>query len=163
MLLFCMLILTFPVSFKQLSIFAKNSRVFLTIRVTFRVSNSLDSDQGSWSGKSYMPWSGSNYLQSVSANDTGKKRINAILIHLHHLWLTEFCIRKIHESAKVAKGHTYKYSTFSSCLGDQMSRDMWFPSMWHFDKCIDSDEPVQPPFKLRTSKRCSVSSLTLIK
>ena len=27
---------------------------------------------------------------------------------------------------------------------------------------IDSDEPVQPHFKLRNSKRCSVSSLTLI-
>ena len=27
---------------------------------------------------------------------------------------------------------------------------------------VDSDEHVQPPFKLRTSKRCSVSSLTLI-
>ena len=28
--------------------------------------------------------------------------------------------------------------------------------------CIDSDEPVQPLCKLRNSKRCSVSSLTLI-
>ena len=27
---------------------------------------------------------------------------------------------------------------------------------------VDSDEPVQPPFKLRISKWCSVSSLTLI-
>ena len=27
---------------------------------------------------------------------------------------------------------------------------------------VDSDEPVQPPFKLRASKRCLVSSLTLI-
>ena len=27
---------------------------------------------------------------------------------------------------------------------------------------VDSDEPVQPPFKLRNSKLCSVSSLTLI-
>ena len=27
---------------------------------------------------------------------------------------------------------------------------------------VDSDEPVQPHFKLRTSKRCSVSSLTII-
>ena len=27
---------------------------------------------------------------------------------------------------------------------------------------VNSDEHVQPPFKLRTSKRCSVSSLTLI-
>ena len=28
---------------------------------------------------------------------------------------------------------------------------------------VDSDEPVQPPFKLRNSKLCSVSSLTLKK
>ena len=27
---------------------------------------------------------------------------------------------------------------------------------------VDSDEPVQTPFKLRNSKRCSVSSLTVI-
>ena len=27
---------------------------------------------------------------------------------------------------------------------------------------VDSDEPVQPPFKLRNSKSCSVSSLTVI-
>ena len=27
---------------------------------------------------------------------------------------------------------------------------------------VDSDEPVQPPFKLRNSKWCSVSSLTII-
>ena len=28
--------------------------------------------------------------------------------------------------------------------------------------CVDSDEPMQPPFNLRNSKWCSVSSLTLI-
>ena len=27
---------------------------------------------------------------------------------------------------------------------------------------VDSDEPLQPPFKLRNCKWCSVSSLTLI-
>ena len=27
---------------------------------------------------------------------------------------------------------------------------------------VDSDEPLQPPVKLRNSKRCSVSSLTII-
>ena len=27
---------------------------------------------------------------------------------------------------------------------------------------VDSDKPVHPPIKLRTSKRCSVSSLTVI-
>ena len=30
------------------------------------------------------------------------------------------------------------------------------------DISLDSDEPVQPPFKLRNFKLCSVSSLTLI-
>ena len=29
-------------------------------------------------------------------------------------------------------------------------------------KCVDSDEPAQPPWKLRNSKWCSVSSLTVI-
>ena len=28
--------------------------------------------------------------------------------------------------------------------------------------CVDSDDPLQPPFKLRNSKWCSVSSLTII-
>ena len=28
--------------------------------------------------------------------------------------------------------------------------------------CLDSDEPVQPPFKLRNSKWCSDSSLAII-
>ena len=31
-------------------------------------------------------------------------------------------------------------------------------AFWH----VDSDEPLQPPFKLRNSKWCSVSSLTII-
>ena len=44
---------------------------------------------------------------------------------------------------------------------DVMSRDTWFPAMWHLAS-VDSDEPVQPPLKLRNSKWCSLSSLTLI-
>ena len=40
------------------------------------------------------------------------------------------------------------------------SRDIWFPTMWHFDN-VDSNEPVQPPFRLKTLKWCSISSLTL--
>ena len=31
-----------------------------------------------------------------------------------------------------------------------------------FSTSVNSGEPVQPPFKLRNSKRCSVSSLTVI-
>ena len=43
-----------------------------------------------------------------------------------------------------------------------MSRGMRFQTTWHFDKG-DSTEPVQPPFKLRNYKWCSVSSLTIVK
>ena len=44
---------------------------------------------------------------------------------------------------------------------NEMSRDMWFPTIGILTS-VDSDEPVKPPFKLRNSKLCSVSSLTLI-
>ena len=38
---------------------------------------------------------------------------------------------------------------------------MWFQTMWHIDMC-ESDENVQPPFKLRNSKWCSVSNTIFI-
>ena len=44
------------------------------------------------------------------------------------------------------------------CAALKLSRDMWFPTIWHFP-CVDSDELVQPLFKLRNSKLCSVSKL----
>ena len=34
--------------------------------------------------------------------------------------------------------------------------------MWHFDTSVDSDELVQPPFKLRNCKCCLVSRLALL-
>ena len=39
---------------------------------------------------------------------------------------------------------------------NNMSQCIRLPTMWHFE------EPLQPPFKLRNSKWCSVSSLTII-
>ena len=54
-----------------------------------------------------------------------------------------------------ACGGRYPVHTSWKCpvayLQHNMSRDMWFQTMWHFDS-VDSDEPVQPPFKLRNSK-----------
>ena len=49
----------------------------------------------------------------------------------------------------------------------QQSKGNNWAATCDFQQCgiltsVDSDMPVQPPFKLRTSKRCSVSSLTLI-
>ena len=43
-----------------------------------------------------------------------------------------------------------------------MSRDMRFPTIWHFLTWIDSDEPLQPPCKLRNSKWCLFSSFVFI-
>ena len=68
--------------------------------------------------------------------------------------------------------HGHEHADFDMCLfhdfmsiriigGTNMSRDMWFPTMWHFDKyrlrlaCTAS-------YKLRNSKWCSVSNLILI-
>ena len=42
-----------------------------------------------------------------------------------------------------------------------MSCDMRFQTM-RLLTSVDSDEPVQPPFKFKNSKHCSVSSLTVI-
>ena len=42
-----------------------------------------------------------------------------------------------------------------------MSRDMIFQQCGILTS-VDSDEPVKPPFRLRISKRCSVSSFTLV-
>ena len=44
---------------------------------------------------------------------------------------------------------------------------MIWAATWDFQQCgiltcVDSDEPVQPPFKLRNSKWCSINSLTVI-
>ena len=38
----------------------------------------------------------------------------------------------------------------------------WDIQQFGISTCVDSDEPLQPPFKLRNSKLCSVSSLTII-
>ena len=50
----------------------------------------------------------------------------------------------------------------SSSSKGNMSRDMRFPQCGILTS-VGSGEAVQPPFKLRNSKWCSVSSLALIK
>ena len=47
-------------------------------------------------------------------------------------------------------------------LQHQMSRDMIFPTMRHFDKCKLRRACVQPFFKLRNTKCCFVSSIIVI-
>ena len=51
--------------------------------------------------------------------------------------------------------------------GDRYGNNIIWATAWDFQQCgiltsVDSDEPVQPPFKLWNSKWCAVSSLTVI-
>ena len=63
------------------------------------------------------------------------------------------------EKTKVPKKGTDTHSPETTGAAHNLSRD--------FQQCgiltsVDSEEPLQPPLKLRNSKRCSVSSLTAI-
>ena len=49
----------------------------------------------------------------------------------------------------------------SGCSQSNMSRYIGFPTIWHL-ACVDSDEPLQPAFKLFNSKLCPVSSIAVI-
>ena len=69
--------------------------------------------------------------------------------------LIELALMKLINWNLVSSSHTGLIQT------EHMSRAMWFPTMWHLTS-VDSDEPVQPPFRLRNSKWCSISSLTFI-
>ena len=44
------------------------------------------------------------------------------------------------------------YATSEIGCFDTIIINMRFPTKWHFDKCIDSDKPVQPPFKHSNAK-----------
>ena len=63
------------------------------------------------------------------------------------------------------------HSCFSSSVHSLLPNDNFFNNIWaatcDFQQCgiltcVNSDEPVQPPFTLRNSKWCSVCSLTVI-
>ena len=58
-----------------------------------------------------------------------------------------------------------------SLIRETLFKKLYFALNWavacDFQQCgiltsVDSDEPMQPPFKLRNSKWCSVSSLTIL-
>ena len=64
---------------------------------------------------------------------------------------TEFKSKKLQKNNEV--GHREKYNWAATCDFQQCG----------ILTCVDSNEPVKSPFKLRISKRCSVSRLTVIK
>ena len=64
----------------------------------------------------------------------------------------EITFKSVHIKVFISKGHMIEFPNYD------MSCNMWFPTMWHFEKC-NSDKSLQPPAKHSNSKRCSVSSL----
>ena len=66
--------------------------------------------------------------------------------------------------------HLVKFTNWNTSTVQQIQRPQHYynwAATCEFQQCgiltsVDSNEPVQPPFKLRNSKCCSVSSLTLI-
>ena len=56
---------------------------------------------------------------------------------------------------------SWKLNSSKWCVSFFVRYLMWYPTMWHLDKCRFR-QPVQPPYYLRNTKRCLVSSLTVI-
>ena len=78
------------------------------------------------------------------------------------LWSVEW--NHLRHFGRMHHGETIMCNYFE--FGPVVQHDNW-ASAWDFQQfdiltCVDSDEPVQPPFKLRYPKWCSVSSLTTI-
>ena len=94
-------------------------------------------------------------------------------LHLIHLYLMTnrvYCLldKQVFARASISAFTLGFGHFFSNCSYCTM---MWGFKIWtvtcNFQQCdiltsVDSDEPVQPPFKLKNSKRCSVRSSTVI-
>ena len=61
----------------------------------------------------------------------------------------------------ITNKHQKSYATQNTIL-NTYDRQCWDFQLFAILTSVDSDEPVQPPFKGRNSKFCSVSSLTVI-
>ena len=77
-----------------------------------------------------------------------------------------FIIRKYWQFSVVLFFFSKKKFYFLTQIGLSSFKEIWAETC-NFQQCgiftsVDWDEPVQPPFKLRNSKWCSVSSLTLL-
>ena len=69
--------------------------------------------------------------------------------------LSLFCNKFNKFNHKEAPTFRFYFNTIRASACDFQQLGIW--------TCVDLDEPLQPPFKLRNSKWCSVSSLTIIK
>ena len=94
-----------------------------------------------------------------------------ILFLLYFFWISRLLMDNSLDTIQLASGatlftiHMVNPWLFIMQLypqfGTLMSRDMWFPPMWHFDRCI-LRWACAASFKLRNSKWCAISSLWVI-
>ena len=87
----------------------------------------------------------------------------------YHLWFLVYWSLTLGEGLGAGPGcfHLYNYCSLHFFFLDPEEKNQIWAATWYFQQCgiltlIDSNEPVQLPFKLRNSSWCSVSSLTLI-
>ena len=94
----------------------------------------------------------------------------AFASRLNILWLLSYWLNTIWNFLSLKWGCTgSSVSTLVKmphCWKSHVTAQIW-ASAWDFQQfdiltSVDSDEPLQPPFKLRNSKWCSLSSLTII-
>ena len=107
-----------------------------------------------------------NFVHNKLRHDTFQEANNKDPDHsawMHRL-VCAFDIRKPKEGFSSVEAYIMNVLIHSPTSKDHTNK--WAVT-WDFQQCgiltsVDSDKPVQPPFKLRNSKWCLVSSLTVI-
>ena len=93
--------------------------------------------------------------------DPGQDGKTLVLIWSQTAWHTDSIPERIFDNfEKKSADNNKSIKNYPAC------KEIW-ASAWDFQQCgiltcVDWDEPLQPPLKLRNSKWCSVSSLTFI-
>ena len=101
-----------------------------------------------------------HHLGSLSLKRDCTGSPESALVKMSHCWKSHVTAQIYY--ANVSINHFYMWLLFCICMDVTNGASAWDFQQFGVLTCVDSDEPLQPPFKLRNSKWCSVSSLTLI-
>ena len=71
------------------------------------------------------------------------------------------CLQDLINRQLACNRQLWQFAELFLCDWTHLSHGMWFPTMWHFDK-YRLRRACAASFKLRNSKLCSVSSLSII-
>ena len=99
-----------------------------------------------------------HHLESLSLKRDCTGSPESTLVKMSHCWKSHVTAQIYY--ANVSINHFYMWLLFCICMDVTNGASAWDFQQFCVLTCVDSDEPLQPPFKLRNSKWCSVSSLT---